>query len=188
MQPIFTTSSSNDYPSLVLCNSKDGALKFVESFNREALANNWCSLDFKFDRDVIDNNNIPDICTVYVSGILAFKPTVAEALFPKLCAEIEFLPIVVSNEKWLLLNCLKTSSRYDRESSIVLRDADQIFWIQKILVTDPTVEACELFTIEDSNRTVLCVLPSFRSRVESLELTGLAFREIGSYVPQQEYL
>lgn len=118
-------------------------------------------------------------------GALVFPSYLALTIFPSPCPELEFLPVQVNGEDWRLLNCLKTTKGYDAEASQFLRgEGDKIFWVQHLVVTDPSIEECELFTLEDSNRALIFCLPSFKERIEKLGLKGLSFREIGVYEPQ----
>jgi hypothetical protein len=87
---------------------------------------------------------------------------------------------LVSGEEWLVLNCLKTTDCYDRERSILYRGLEgQIFMIIHLVVADVSLEKCEIFVIDDSNRTALFVLPVFVERIARLGLKGIVFKEIG---------
>jgi hypothetical protein len=137
-------------------------------------------MDFHFEE--IDKRATlrPDACTVYYPGVLAFRSTLLEKIFPSPCASLEFLPIHASGEEWTLLNCLKTTSGYDPNDSEVLRgESGEIFLIQKLAVADPSVQECEVFTIADSNRAQLIAVPSFVDRMKKGGIQGLSFREIG---------
>lgn len=123
---------------------------------------------------------VPGICTVYVSGVLAMRTDVKEALFCDACDGLEFLPITVDGEQWLLLNCLNAVTRFDESKSNVMRGlTGEIFMVLKLSVVDPMAQHCELFTLSHSNRMELFALPSFKRRVEKLHLKGITFRRVG---------
>jgi hypothetical protein len=115
-----------------------------------------------------------------VGGGLAFSGELKNLIFPSPCSELEFLPIRVSSNEWLVTNCLKTTKRYDHKNSIVFRrGGGQIYMINNIIIEDPDLKHSEIFVVEDSNRTSLLVLPEFVERVAKLGLMGVNFKEIG---------
>lgn len=185
-QPLFTLEGANDCSMPLLedfLQWKEFDLEF--SLNFRSLASLRDKLVFKFDAEATGEiKPVPDISPSYVSGMLLFRSTLMPALFPAPCPDLEFLPIRVAGEDWRLLNCLKTTKGYDAEASKFFRgETGQIFFVQHLVVTDPTVAGCELFTLEDSNRAQLYCLPAFKERIEALGLKGLKFREIGYYEP-----
>ena len=137
-------------------------------------------MKFEFEAEDKTNLQISNICTVYMSGILAFRADVKADLFPRACVGLEFLPITVGAEPWLLLNCLNTVMQFDEKKSSVMRGMDGgIFMVLKLTVSDPVAPQDELFTLAQSNRSQLFALPSFKSRVERLRLQGISFHRIG---------
>ena len=101
----------------------------------------------------------PTICSVYLPGVLGFRSELRDVLFPAACGELEFLPIKVGEESWVLLNCLKSTKAYDTRESAVMRGTNgEVFMIQRIVVDDESVRACGVFTIADSNRCQLLAL------------------------------
>jgi hypothetical protein len=149
--------------------------------NRAPLMEGWSVLEFEFAPVDSESLSPPDISTVYLPGVIAFRTDLKEALFPSPCESLEFLPVKVAGIEWTLLNCLKITNQYDSRRSTCLRGANkEIFLVQKIVVTDQTLGACGIFTIEDSNRGQLFVLPSVRARVMRLGLQGINFREVGT--------
>jgi len=140
----------------------------------------------EFEFKAVDKKNIklPCICTVYLPGVLAFRANLKAELFPpNKCAELEFLPIGVCGEQWLLMNCLKTVRLFDEEKSQVMRGLNgDIFMVLKLHITDPAATDCEMFTLAESNRTQLFVRSSFKARVDKLRLTGISFQHIGQVV------
>jgi hypothetical protein len=51
--------------------------------------------------------------------------------------------------------------------------------IKRIVVKDPNVGQCEMFVVEDSNRTALLMLPTLVDRIIGLGVAGIEFKEIG---------
>jgi hypothetical protein len=51
--------------------------------------------------------------------------------------------------------------------------------IKRILVKDPNLGQCEMFVVEDSNRTALLMLPTLVDRIIGLGVAGIEFKEIG---------
>jgi hypothetical protein len=179
-ETLYTTDPSNQYQALVLGDASawDG---LSPNLNRKSLAQGWKMLDFEFTQNGGQTLPAPDICAVYLPGIIVFRKDLKAALFPSPCEWLEFLPVNVAGGEWLLLNCLKSTNQYDRGRSICLRGTNnEIFLVQKIAVTDQTLDACQVFTIEDSNRGQLFVLPPVRERAMRLGLKGINFREIGT--------
>lgn len=140
-------------------------------------------MDFEFQAVDKKSTKLPSICTVYLPGVLAFRADLKAALFPSNCDELEFLPINVAGEQWLLMNCLKTMQQFDEAKSQVLRGlSGDIFMVVKLHMTDPNARDCEMFTLAGSNHTQLFVRSSLKERVKNLRLEGITFRHIGEVV------
>lgn len=140
-------------------------------------------MEFEFQAVDKKSTKLPSICTVYLPGVLAFRADLKSALFPSKCDELEFLPINVAGEQWLLMNCLKTMQQFDEAKSQVLRGlSGDIFMVVKLHVTDPVARDCEMFTLAGSNRTQLFVRSSLKERVKKLRLEGITFQHIGEVV------
>jgi hypothetical protein len=179
MKKLFATQVSNFHLGIILPDYPKWH-QLLGQLNNRPLAKEWSRLEFVFHTDSKRKRKAPDISTVYISGSIAFRAELKDRIFPSPCGEFEFLPILVSGEEWLILNCLKTTRQVDEKQSEVIRIGDgPIFMIQKLVVNDLSLEQCEVFTVEDSNRAELIVLPSFKERIETLKLQGLTFREIG---------
>ena len=179
MTDLFATKAANIHRSILL---QDFARwqSFSASINRESLLATWTPIEFKFDAESKTSVQMSSICTVYMSGILAFRADVKADLFPGACVGLEFLPITVGAEPWLLLNCLNTVMQFDEKKSSVMRGLDgDIFMVLELTVTDPVAPRHELFTLAQSNRSQLFALPSFKNRVEELGLKGISFDRIG---------
>lgn len=137
-------------------------------------------MEFEFDPEDKTSVQISSICTVYMSGILAFRADVKTELFPEACFGLEFLPITVDAKPWLLLNCLNTVMHFDETKSSVMRGGNgDIFMVLELTVTEPVDRQHELFTLSQSNRAQLFALPSFKNRVEKLGLEGITFHRVG---------
>jgi hypothetical protein len=57
--------------------------------------------------------------------------------------------------------------------------------INHLIVEDATLEECEIFVVDDSNRKTLLALPKFVERISTLGLTGIVFKEIGVLTQQR---
>lgn len=182
-QSLFTVSPARSYQTLVLSDfQKWQALS--KAINRHSLIGRWTRLDLRFEQADVENELVPDIASVYLPGVLAFRASLKSALFPAPCCALEFLPICVGHEEWYMLNCLKTTRLYDRDASLMMRGLDQqVFLVQKLFVNDSSIGECGVFTIEDSNRGQLFMLASMVRTVKRLKLRGLDFENIGSYSP-----
>jgi hypothetical protein len=149
-------------------------------YNRESLAQEWTPLSYRFvDSD--DGKNLqPSICSQ--PSTILFRAELLHAIFPSPCVYFEFLPVVVGSENWLSLNCLKTTLQYDPKRSLFMRSprTADIAFIRKLVVQDPSVRECEIFTLADSNRATLIVLQSFKRRIEELKVGGISFENIGT--------
>ncbi|MCD2513772.1 hypothetical protein [Comamonas endophytica] len=182
MKKLFATHTSNKYRSILLRDFSKWPL-ISKNINRTSMLDAGFSADFEFDPDGGRKNNLPDICTVYLPGVLAFKEELKDELFPESSCGIELLPITVSDEPWLLLNCLQTVSEFDAAASEVLRGLNgEIYSVLKIRVTDPKAQTWDIFTFQESNRGQLFVTNAFRERVGKLGLKGIDFKEIGEIV------
>lgn len=181
METLFSVQSSNFHQSLLL---KDPArVNFLSgAFNRDPLLQTWSSVGFELRTIDKKSAKVPTICTVYISGALAFPAHMKEALFPVVDG-LEFLPINVGNERWLFLNCLNSVKDFDEKESQVWRGLEgQIFMILELAVTDPRARNLELFTLDGSNHAQLFVRSSFKDRVEKLGLEGITFDRIGEVI------
>lgn len=178
-EDLFAIGPSNTHQSLLL-RDPAGWRKLSASLNRESIAAGWTGMEFDFQTIDKKARKVPAICTVYVTGVLALRADVKSELFPDASEGVEFLPITVGAEKWLLLNCLSTVTQFDEEKSQVMRALEgDIFMVLKLRVTDPAAQQHELFTLAQSNRMQLFARSSFKRRVEELQLKGVMFQLIG---------
>ena len=137
-------------------------------------------MEFEFRAVDRKSTKLPDICTAYLPGVVAFRAALKSALFPSKCDDLEFLPITVAGMQWLLMNCLKTVRQFDEQKSQVLRGLNgEIFMVVKLCVTDPAARDCEVFTLAESNRTQLFARTSLKDRIKKLQLEGITFRRVG---------
>jgi len=184
LQPLFTLESSDDCQLPYLKNlSRWSRFDLEVPLNFQPIAPMVPPMEFEFIQDGDKSRlPIPDISMASPRGMLIFPASMIHSIFPNPCPKFEFLPVVVLGKDWCLMNCLKSTKGYEAERSTLIRaENGLIYFVQHLLVTDDSVENCELFTLEDSNRAQLfCVLP-FKERIEQLGLKGLRFREIGEY-------
>jgi hypothetical protein len=179
METVYTASPANEYMSLVLKEGRDWG-DLVKKINRQSLASKWRPLAFRFASVGETDTLKPTICSVYLPGVLAFRSDLRDCLFPASCPELELLPIDVADEKWLLVNCLKSTGEYDRELSVLFRrENGEIFFISRVVVRDDSVRSCGLFTISDSNRGQLLFLSAVKERVTKCGAAGINFPPIG---------
>lgn len=122
---------------------------------------------------------MPDICKCN-QGIL-FRADLLDTIFPAKPGELEFLPVLVDGNDWLLINCLKTTRDYDESKSQLFRRGinKQIFMINYLVIHDKSVANVGLFTLEDSNRASIFATEPFVDRINLLNLKGMSFKEIG---------
>lgn len=145
------------------------------------LIGNWKIADANFIDIESRREKKPDLY-LFPTGCLMLPARCKKIIFPKESSDIEFLPISVSGEAWLIANCLRTTRHYDPVKSIIFRSATnkEIFMVSRIVINDASLEHCEMFTIYDSNRTQIFVQPSFVERVKAQGLKGVNFKEIGA--------
>jgi hypothetical protein len=209
MKKIFRIEPSNKHQVLI----PNDLLNFEwrKNINLEFLSDSWHPPEFRFEK-FRKARKIPVITGF--SGGFAFRKDLKNALFPMPCEKLEFLPILASGVDWLVVNCLKTTKKYDEKQSLFTRDLSDLFpgedgqkllltiltermrtgaedlsffrqghgqigTIEKLTIYDSSLDDCELFTIEDSNRANVFALSSFVERVQRLKLEGLDFKEIG---------
>ena len=151
------------------------------SMTYKRLRSNWKIADAQFINVENKCQPPPELC-LFSLGCLMLHAQFKKAVFPRETQDIEFLPILISGEPWLIANCLKTTKRYDTHKSIVYRGVanKEIFMVERIVVNDPLLDQCEMFTLDDSNRTQTFVQPSLVDRVSALRLRGVIFKEIGT--------
>jgi hypothetical protein len=174
---IFTPQVSNDHLSLLPCSTEEW-LSVMSMLNTKPLVSGWKPIGFEFKAFRRSGKERPDV--TLLGGGLAFRAELKNLIFPSPRPELEFLSIRASGDEWYITNCLKTTKYYDHENSILFRrGAGTIYMINHIVIEDATLERCEIFVVEDSNRTSLLVLPKFVERIAKLGLRGINFKEIG---------
>jgi hypothetical protein len=179
MTKLFRPDLDNRHYPVLQNNGHEDALKFGK-LNFERLSHVWKTPHFEFYTNGKSSGLRPDI-SVVMPGI-AFRSDLRELLFPESPPEIEFLPIFVSGEAWLLMNCLCAISDYDEGKSILHRAGQgEIFLVQKLAILGRTLR-CKFFTVDGSNRAYIYVTEPFVNRVRELGLKGLNFKLIGNTV------
>lgn len=180
MEPLFTISPSNTHQSLLLQEPArwEGLLA---SLNKTSLVSTWVAPDFVLQAVDKRADKWPNICSA--ASVLAIRADLRGTLFPSASCDFELLPVKVSGEDWLVLNCLKSVKGFDEERSEVLRGINgEVFLVLRLRITDPAAHQCEAFTLADSNRAQLFVRASFRDRIKKSKLQGITLREIGELV------
>lgn len=183
MKKLFVTRSSSTYKPLLLTDASQWAA-IEAKLNKASMDDaDLTSCTFEFQEVDKKTKHTPDVCSVYISGALAFKKEFKEALFPNAATQLEFLPFTVLGKPWLLLNCLQAASSIDATASKVMRGLNgEICYVMKIRVTDSLVQGWDVFTLDDSNRAQLFVTNAFLERFKKLGLKGIEFQEIGEAV------
>lgn len=181
MEALYLTRPTNFHESLLIVDeSKLQAT--MAGINLKPLGSAWTRPQFHFEAVKKESARHPSICTVYYSGVIAIRHDLRDALFPR-TAGIEFLPIDVGGEEWLMVNCLNEVKVFDEAASTVMRDegvGGQIFMVTKLVVNDSAASGFDIFTLAGSNHADLFVRPAFKERVERLGLEGIDFHPIGS--------
>jgi hypothetical protein len=180
---LYLLQSSNQHKAVLLKNPEDH--QFLFDLGWHSLKEKWHTLKYTFyfsKRDKMKEGGLTPTIGISSGGFI-FRSDLVNEIFPLKLEEIELLPILVEEENWLLFNCLKTTSSYDSSRSKFLRsepENGQIYMIQHVVVTDPSVKDIGLFTLEDSNRAWIIATETFAERIKKLGTNGLDFREIGS--------
>jgi hypothetical protein len=178
METLFTIQPSNTHQSLLL--AKPEEMHRLALLNQKSLAENWIPLSCKLETCDKNSIEIPSICTLYISGLIAFRAELRDALFPTEKPELELLPIRVADQPWLVVNCLASVVKFDEKKSQIMRDeSKQIFMILRLQLDSASVNGYEMFTLDESNRAQVFVTESFRDRVQGLNLKGITFQSIG---------
>jgi hypothetical protein len=182
MEDLFTIQASNSHQSLLL--SDTSTLKWlISNINQRPLLNGWIPLEFVFKSAEKKISRLPNICTVYFPGLLAFRADMKTLLFSFNCTDLEFLPINVAGVEWILLNCLKTVHQFDEKKSQILRGLNgEIFMITKLFVTDHACGGSEVFMLADSNRTQLFFRSSMKDRFDQIGSDGITVQKIGEII------
>lgn len=177
MPKFFRPDVSNLHCPLLMRDAHDRSK--LSGLNFRKMADNWTPIHFEFYGE--KGSARPDI--TYILPCLAFQAGLKSQIFPFESDELEFLPIVVSGDDWLIVNCLRATNRYDEAKSLLHRDqTGEIFMVQNLIVTTPLPEGSELFVIDGSNRAYTYLLESLVDRIKNLGLNGLTFKEIGRIV------
>lgn len=99
---------------------------------------------------------------------LAFHRKWVEKLFPHASPDVELLPILVRDEEWVLVNCLKSVDALDLPSSILHRDpGGTIFMVQKLTIAEPMLAGAEMFVLNNSDRSYTFLTETFVERVKN---------------------
>jgi hypothetical protein len=177
MMKIYELNITNDHLSLLAPTKEAISLEAIFN-NTRPLLKDWKIIDFEFKAFRRSGKKRPDLRLL--GGGLAFRAELKDLIFPKPCQELEFLPIRASGEDWLVTNCLKTTKHFDHHDSVVYAFPDgMVYMIIHLVIEDTTLDRCEIFVLENSNRATLLVLPSFVERITRLGLEGIQFKEIG---------
>lgn len=180
MRKLFATQSALKHQAL-LCEPSQWE-NIREFINRKPMPDADSVPEFKFKEFKEKSADFPRICTVYFPGVLAFRRELKNKIFPIYSGNLEFFPITVLNEPWLLLSCLQ-AAEIDVNSSSVMRGINGEIWhIMNIFVTDPKAKSWEIFTLKDSNRTQIFVTNTFRERIQKLGLNEIGFKEAGELI------
>lgn len=181
MNTIYQVGVDENYASIILKNIQDIAA--LDQLHFERKSKSWKTLDFVLSAESKKKKEpMPDVASTAYS--LVFRSDLKNALFPEENNDLEFLEVNVSDSKWLLVNCLTSTTKIDERRSSVSRSiTGQIFAFYNMVVVDPDVSKVPCFAIDGSNRANLFFLDGFVSRFRKLGLNGVEFMEIGSLEP-----
>lgn len=177
MRRLFALQASNTHQAL-LAGDLEAWQRATADLNRDSLIRGWRMPALAFrpcDRRTV---GLPEICTVYIPGALAFRADLLDLLMPNR-EGLEFLPLGVGSQPWLLVNCLNLVDRYDEAGSKVMRDSSGHACLVLDLAISDSQAVPELFTLTRSNRAQLFVTETFKTRVERLGLQGIGFKPMG---------
>lgn len=181
MKNLYAIKASNSYQSLLIDNIDEWVSLRAVIHNSTVVIEKSINFHLKsVDKKTIKT---PDICTIYHSGIIAFKEELKNLIFPFSLDNINLIPIQVDGKPWFVLSCLQSVTDIDFDNSEVMRDFDgQIFLVIKVRVIDSKAKDWEIFTLDASNRSQLFVTESFKNRIEKNKLKGIEFKLIGEIV------
>lgn len=176
MSKIYVPCVSNNHSSVILKDADDR--KKLSGMHLSSMSGSWVPLNFEFFWPKKGHSIFPQI--TYIVPSIAVRADLVEMVVPNERKDIELLPIIVSGENWVIINCLQEASDIDERLSEMRRGINgQIFMIKKLIVKRPLANGAEIFTVAGSNRAYTYVLDSFVERVTSAKLSGLIFKPIG---------
>lgn len=178
MPHVFALQPSNSHRSLIAIDHPAWQRQ-SQGLNRDSLVEGWHPLAFVLESFGKEYAAVPDIATIYISGALALRSDRVSDIFPD-CGGLEFLPIQVEGTPWFLVNVLTPQAEIDEAKSSVSRGLEgEIFMVSELTIAESCADAvAELFTLKNSNRAHLFALESFRNRLDSSGLKGIALRSI----------
>jgi hypothetical protein len=173
---IYSIDISNDCKSILPGDSVPPITEM--QFNKNSLLKSWNIYQYELHEFGKKVSKIPDIWII--NGALAIRFDLKELIFPTENKGLEFLPILVGGQDWLIVNCMNATDSYSREESVLYSGPEgQVFMIIHLVITDVLIEQKEVFVLEGSNRATLFMFPSIVERITKLKLNGISFREIG---------
>jgi hypothetical protein len=169
-----------------------------EQLRNQSLILDWQPVDIEWCRNR-KSDRLGEMGTLYTVNDVCFRRSDSQKLFPTLPADVELLPLRLGDEDWVLLNCLRSATAIDRESSdlwiTTLPDLPEYKgvqpWISEIRwinLVEPwaLAERWEVLCVPASTDTMayrhLVLTDVFVDRVRSLGLRGLDFKHVGYIV------
>lgn len=169
-----------------------------EQLRKRSLILDWKPVDIEWCRNR-KSDKLGEMGTLYTVNDVCFRKSDSQKLFPMLPADVELLPLRLGDVDWVLLNCLRSGTAIDRESSdlwiTTLPDLpeykgvqpwiSEIRWIN-LIEPRALAERWEVLCVPASTDTMayrhLVLTDVFVDRVHSMGLRGLDFKHVGYIV------
>ncbi len=121
MKKLYRVRLQDNFKSILPLESSK--IEEADGINFKSLSQNWHGIDFYFENVDGVSTQEPDISfTTVATAAIAFPAQLKNVIFPNPTNGLEFLPIDVSGESWILVNCLNSTNQYDSIESKFLRD------------------------------------------------------------------
>lgn len=172
---IFKAQISNGFQAIVPLDSYSA--RVISLINSKSMANDWVVPEFDFSE--VGKSIKKQNCGLLGGGFIIPEEAV-DKLFLKKDEKIEFLPILISSEKWIILNCLNLVKNFNSDESIFFRGPeDQIFLINHLVIELKDLPEGELFVVDGSNRSSLFTSYNFVKKFSGAGFFGVEFKEAG---------
>lgn len=187
-----------DFASLVATDYAKLVPNYYEAIHKRSMLAEWLTTDLEWHRNRKTDKLSENLTFMYSE--LCVRSTKLRELFPVPATDLEFLPMRVGPEEWLVVNCLRDSSAIDLATSDLriqswpdLPDfqgmAPTIMEIRWINLVEPRgladqweiVGVPTSILVESSRRQL--VTDVFIARMQTLGPCGVGFKHVGYIVP-----
>jgi hypothetical protein len=183
---LFSTWPADGFASIVCASDNDPFLKQVSVVNSVKLADSWSSYGLRwfFPKG---KEKKPLVSSIFLPGVLAFRCDVVRNIFSANESNLEWLPIEIEGDSWLVLNCLRQAAGYDENESIFLRTPHEdgnpdpnghILYINRLKLARPRDLELEVFKVFGVSHSMLFVTDKFIERYNKAGLNGLSFKPL----------